>query len=259
MNTTQHQTQQTQLIFKKRRRRRSKDRIRELHLISSSSSSTHSSISLNSLNSTPPSISSLNSLNSINTTLITLTSTNLTTTSTNNSIINFNKTNSSSSFSSKKNNDIDVDLQAWGLGDIKKDIQQFNHLLNKCIGIFNGKKSHFIRLSTSLPILGEHVNKWRTSRMKSQIITSWNIAISKILQAESIFYIWLEAIQIKKRVIRAEALKYIDELENLISFHENRLDLIDDLIDECKGLAVFLKKQCNHLGAMKLFIEVRKE
>ena len=119
-----------------------------------------------------------------------------------------------------------------------------------------GKKNHIVRLSESLPLVGEQINKWRTNRFKSQIITSWNITISKIQQAEAIFYIWLEAIQIKKRIIRAEALEFIDELENLIYFHENRLDRIDDLIDECKDLAVFLKKRCNHLGAMKSFLEV---
>lgn len=144
----------------------------------------------------------------------------------------------------------------WGLSDIKKDIQHFSHTTNKFISSLTGKKTNnILKFSSSLPIVGEQVNKWRSSRMKTRIISSWNIASSKIIQAETIFYIWLEAIQVKKRILRSEALKFVDELESLICFHENRLDMIDDLIDEAKELAVFLKKRCNHLAAMKSFHE----
>jgi hypothetical protein len=142
----------------------------------------------------------------------------------------------------------DLDLHAWGLGDLKKEIQQLSSIVAKCVQA-NGKGS-------TIPILGDQLQKWRAKKMKSQLIGSWNVTVSKILQGEYTFQIWLEAIQTKKRVIRVEALKRVEELEALIAFHEYRLDAIDDRIDECKVLAVSLKKQCNILSAMKLFLEV---
>jgi hypothetical protein len=146
-------------------------------------------------------------------------------------------------------NEADLDLHAWGLGDLKKDIQQLSSIVGKCTQAMNGR-------SNAIPILGDQLQKWRAKRMKSQLIGSWNVTVSKILQGEYTFQIWLEAIQTKKRIIRVEALKRVEELEALVAFHEYRLDAIDDRMDECKVLAVSLKKQCNVLSAMKLFLEV---
>jgi hypothetical protein len=143
----------------------------------------------------------------------------------------------------------DLDLHAWGLGDLKKDIHQFSAIVSKCIEAMSG------RTINGIPLLGDQLQKWKTKRVKSQLIASWNVAVSKIGQGECTFQIWLEAIQTRKRIIRVEALKRVDELEALIAFHEYRLDAIDDRIDECKALAVSLKKQCNILSSMNLFLE----
>jgi hypothetical protein len=147
----------------------------------------------------------------------------------------------------------DLDLHAWGLGDLKKDIHQFSAIVSKCIEAISGRNT------TGIPLLGDQLQKWRTKRVKSQLIASWNVAVSKIVQGECTFQIWLEALQTKKRIIRVEALRRVDELEALIAFHEYRLDAIDDRMDECKAVAVSLKKQCNVFSAMKLFLDDVRE
>lgn len=150
-------------------------------------------------------------------------------------------------------NDPELDLHAWGLGDLKKDLAHLYSIANKCVEGFPRRSTIS---TTAIPLLGDQLQKWKIKRIKSHLISSWNVTISKILQGEYTFHIWLEAIQTKKRIIRLEALRRVDELEALIAFHEYRLDEIDDRMDECKTLAVMLKKQCNILSAMKLFIEV---
>jgi hypothetical protein len=151
----------------------------------------------------------------------------------------------------------ELDLHAWGLGDLKKEIKQFHELVVKCIEMFEGEVGPVVRLSNSLPLLGDQVQKWRTSRLKAQVLALWKSTAKNITQAETTFHIWLESIQTKKRLVKTDALNHIDELETSIAFHEQRLDEIDDKMDECKALSVFLKKQCNIFAAMKLFHQVQ--
>lgn len=157
--------------------------------------------------------------------------------------------------STGKSGDGELDLHAWGLGELKKEIRQFSAIVGKCVEIFEGEVGPVTRLSNSLPLFGDQMHKWRASRLKAQVISIWKATSTNLTKAETTFHIWLEAIQTKKRLMRADGLMLVDELDISIAFHEQRLDAIDDKMDECKALAVVLKKQCHIFAAMKLFLE----
>ena len=149
-------------------------------------------------------------------------------------------------------NEVDI----WGLDGFKKELNEVDALSAKYVAVKNRGKSSPLASVTSKLVMSQ-VNSWRKSRLNAQLVTSLDQLLDKIIFAEQSIRLWFEAIVTRKWSIRYEAMTLLNELDASIALHEYRLDCIDDRMDECKEIAITLKRTCNVLAAMLLFNEVR--
>ena len=145
------------------------------------------------------------------------------------------------------------EVDIWGILEFKNDMSTFQNLTSKLSTISKPSSSGVPLPQTS--VVGQ-IHKWRSKRIKSQLIPKWQTLLPKLIYIEESIRIWLEAVVLRKFSVRFEALGLLDELEASILLHEYRLDEIDSFLDECKDLAVVLKKKCNALSSMLQFSEV---
>ena len=149
-------------------------------------------------------------------------------------------------------NDDDI----WGLDGFKKELNEVDALSAKYVAVKRRGTSSPIAAVTSKLVLSQ-VNSWRKNRLNTQLVTSLDQLLEKIIFVEESIRLWFEAIVTRKWSIRYEAMTLLNELDASIALHEYRLDCIDDRMEECKEIAVSLKRTCNVLAAMLLFNEVR--
>jgi hypothetical protein len=145
------------------------------------------------------------------------------------------------------------EVDIWGILEFKNDMNSFQNLTSK-LSTMNKPSSSGVPLPQT-SVVGQ-IHKWRSNRIKSQLIPKWQTLLPKLIYIEESIRLWLEAVVLRKFSVRFEALGLLNELEASILLHEYRLDEIDHFLDECKDLAVVLKKKCNALSSMLQFSEV---
>jgi hypothetical protein len=148
------------------------------------------------------------------------------------------------------------DEDIWGIDGFKKELREIDALSAKYVAVKRRGSSSSPIAAVTTKLMLSQVNSWRRGRLNTQLVTSLDQLLEKIIFVEQSVRLWFEAIVMRKWSVRYEAMTLLNELDASIALHEYRLDCIDDLMDACKEIASGLKKSCNVLAAMLMFNEV---
>lgn len=148
----------------------------------------------------------------------------------------------------------------WGLIDFNKELQEVDKLTLKCNKI---KKRSNLIISTVGNVIGSSMlvvqfQKWRTNRLKENIINSLEILLPKVAYIEESIRLWLEAIVMKKWNIRNEVILILNNINELKYNYEQSIEIYQNQLLEYKQLIKILTKEIysidNKLNFLHVFI-----
>lgn len=94
------------------------------------------------------------------------------------------------------------------------------------------------------------------NHQEAKLIAHINALWPSILHIEESIRVWLEAIVMKKWILRHDALRYLHQLDSSITQNENDVDCLQDYIKEYEQILAGMSCELQCLRNMKWFCEV---